>query len=88
MAPPRVSVITDVIMPDLNGPDLVQQLRQVQPSLNVLYITGYANQEILPTEALGAGTDLLNKPFTQRELDLKIDSLLRPQSEGMLCRST
>ena len=81
-------VITDVIMPDLNGPDLVQLLRQVQPSLNVLYITGYANQEILPTEALGAGTDLLNKPFTQRELDLKIDSLLRPQSEGMLCRST
>jgi CheY-like chemotaxis protein len=75
-------LITDVVMPELNGPDLVQKLRQVQPSLRVLYITGYASQQILPTDALGMGTDLLHKPFTQRELDLKIHSLLAPKCEA------
>jgi two-component system, cell cycle sensor histidine kinase and response regulator CckA len=69
-------VVTDVVMPGLNGPDLVQKLRQVQPNLRVLYITGYANQHILSKDALGAGTDLLHKPFTQRELGLKVHSLL------------
>jgi len=75
-------VVTDVVMPELSGPDLVQKLRQVQPNLRVLYITGYANQSVLSKDALGAGTDLLHKPFTQRELGLKIQSLLGFHSEA------
>ncbi len=75
-------VVTDVVMPELNGPDLVQKLRQVQPNLLVLYITGYANQYILSKDALGAGTDLLHKPFTQRELGLKVHSLLCLRSDA------
>ncbi len=75
-------VVTDVVMPELNGPDMVEKMRQVQPNLRVLYITGYANQHILSKDALGAGTDLLHKPFTQRELSLKVHSLLDFRSDA------
>jgi two-component system cell cycle sensor histidine kinase/response regulator CckA len=61
-------LMTDVVMPELSGPDLVSQLRQKQPNLKVVYMTGWAPAELLSVDALGEGIELLRKPFSMSEL--------------------
>jgi two-component system cell cycle sensor histidine kinase/response regulator CckA len=69
-------LLSDVVMPDLSGPDLARQLKEKQPRLKVLYMTGYTREDVLPLDDLDAGTDLLRKPFNQGELNEKIRHLL------------
>ena len=61
-------VVTDVVMPEMGGRQMVEQLRRKRPGLRVLYISGYANDAATRRE-LGAGEEaLLEKPFTARTL--------------------
>lgn len=69
-------LLSDVVMPDISGPDLARRLKEKRPSLKVLYMTGYAREDVLQLDDLDAGTDLLRKPFTQVELNEKIRHLL------------
>lgn len=69
-------LVSDVVMPDVSGPDLARHLRRTRPDLKVLYMTGYAQNQVLPPETLLDGSDLLVKPFTLDELDSKIRNLL------------
>lgn len=59
--PPDV-LVTDVVMPLLSGPELVRRLRAGRPDLAVVLMSGYAGDEIVPTELL-EGTRFLHKPF-------------------------
>jgi PAS domain S-box-containing protein len=68
-------LVTDVVMPELSGPDLARKLKDRQPNLRVLYMTGWAPAEILPSEVLGPGAKLLRKPFDERELKSTIRHL-------------
>jgi nitrogen-specific signal transduction histidine kinase/CheY-like chemotaxis protein len=75
-------LITDVVMPDLNGPELVRVLRRKRPHLKVLFITGYASDAVLPSDYFPVSEfELLRKPFTREELNVKIRNLLgsKPQ---------
>ncbi|HWO57264.1 MAG TPA: ATP-binding protein [bacterium] len=56
-------VITDVIMPGLNGPDVVDRLLLDRPDIRVIYMSGYADIDIVSEKILGAGHTLLQKPF-------------------------
>ena len=69
-------LITDVVMPELNGPDLAQRLRQGRPNLKVLFTTGNAPAQILSAGALREGFELLRKPWTAQELGSTIWHLL------------
>jgi two-component system cell cycle sensor histidine kinase/response regulator CckA len=69
-------LLTDVVMPGLNGPELARQLREKRPDLKVVYVTGWAPAEILPADALGEDSRLLRKPFTTRELNATLRHLL------------
>jgi two-component system cell cycle sensor histidine kinase/response regulator CckA len=69
-------LLTDVVMPELNGPDLARLLKRKRRNLKVLYMTGWAPADILPAAALGKGSELLRKPFTTRELNSTIRHLL------------
>jgi two-component system, cell cycle sensor histidine kinase and response regulator CckA len=66
-------LITDVIMPEMNGPDLAKRLSADHPNLRRLFISGH------PAEAIsqhGVGTNLLCKPFSIAELAAKIQEVL------------
>ncbi len=67
-------VVTDVVMPRLSGPDLVERLRAHRPALRVLYASGYAADRV-PALA-GPDTAFLQKPFTPAELARRVRSLL------------
>jgi two-component system cell cycle sensor histidine kinase/response regulator CckA len=61
-------LVTDIVMPGMSGPALVERLVAGRPHLKVLYITGYAEEAIERQGALPAGGALLEKPFTAQQL--------------------
>jgi CheY-like chemotaxis protein len=74
---PHVSLLfTDVVLGDLNGRVLAERVRRIYPGLPVLYTTGYTRDAIVHQGRLDPDVHLLNKPFTQRDLALKLRELL------------
>ncbi|WP_374524685.1 ATP-binding protein [Sphingopyxis sp.] len=63
-------ILSDVLMPELTGPEMVAQLKQRWPALPVLFVTGYAG-DASEDEAFG-DHDVLRKPFTLAALDQAI----------------
>ena len=73
-------LITDVIMPRLNGRQLVAQLPPERDGLRVLFVSGYSEEAIEHHGVLTPGTELLAKPFTPELLTAKVREILdRPQ---------
>lgn len=66
-------LLTDVVMPGLSGPELVHLVRARWPSIRVLYMSGYADDEI---KDLDQDAGFLQKPFTPSELTAKIADIL------------
>jgi PAS domain S-box-containing protein len=76
-------LVTDIVMPELSGPELVKSLKEKQRNLKVLYMTGWAPADILQAGALGQDAQLLRKPFEERELNAKIQHLLYRSRRGL-----
>jgi CheY-like chemotaxis protein len=72
---PFTLLLTDIIMPRMNGDELAIRLRQSEPALRVLYLTGYCNQLFVEKIALREGEAFLDKPCTVKGL-LEAVSLL------------
>lgn len=75
-AEPVDLLITDVIMPELNGRDLASRLQQNNPALNVLFMSGYPSSVIINRGVLDKEVFLLQKPFSKSELASKIREAL------------
>jgi len=71
-------VITDVVMPGLSGPELVQQLLLARPGVKVLYLSGYAPEAFSVPLATDAHKAFLQKPFTLQTLSRKVREVLGP----------
>jgi two-component system, cell cycle sensor histidine kinase and response regulator CckA len=69
-------MITDVVMPELNGRQLVELVTSRHPHLKVLYISGFTKDAILQRGILKADVPFLEKPFGREELALRIRQLL------------
>jgi hypothetical protein len=61
-------VLSDVVMPGINGPELVQRLRGTWPDLQVLFMSGYAGSDLTDVHQPLATERLLRKPFTPDQL--------------------
>ncbi|HXF96087.1 MAG TPA: ATP-binding protein [Gemmatimonadales bacterium] len=61
-------VVTDVIMPEMGGRDLIQRLTATRPGTRVLFVSGYTDDAIVRHGVLRAGVPFLEKPFTPRAL--------------------
>ena len=69
-------LVTDVILPGMNGRMLAEKLASVRPDTKVLYVSGYTENVIAHRGALYPGTSFLQKPFTKEALSRKIRQLL------------
>ncbi len=69
-------VLTDVIMPGMNGGDLVVHLRHLLPKLAVLFMSGYASDLISRAGVPEPDRSVLHKPFTKRSLLTKVRLVL------------
>ncbi len=75
-------LISDVIMPEMNGRQLAETLQADQPRLRVLYISGYTDDQIAQHGILQPGLDLLEKPFTSDKLARRVREILdRPPNQ-------
>jgi DNA-binding response OmpR family regulator len=69
-------LLTDVIMPGMNGRELAQRILELRPHTKVLYMSGYTENVIGRNGMLDAGIRLLQKPFTLRELKTVVREIL------------
>jgi PAS domain S-box-containing protein len=69
-------ILSDVIMPEMNGVSLVAQLREWYPNIRVLFITGYSEEAVASYGVLVSNTALLLKPFLIPDLAARIRGVL------------
>ncbi|MFO0694064.1 MAG: ATP-binding protein [Polyangiales bacterium] len=69
-------VVTDVVMPDRGGPELVEALRAHRPGLGALFVSGYSAGLPSARDALPPGARLLPKPFTPQALAEEVQKLV------------
>jgi two-component system cell cycle sensor histidine kinase/response regulator CckA len=69
-------VVTDLIMPGMNGRELVQALHQIRPELKALFVSGYTADEITRRGLEDPTIAFLHKPFTAHQLADKVRDLL------------
>jgi two-component system cell cycle sensor histidine kinase/response regulator CckA len=69
-------LLTDTIMPVMNGPELAKRFRSIRPETKVLFMSGYTDKVISYTAALEPGTAFLQKPFTPQTLTHKVHEVL------------
>jgi two-component system cell cycle sensor histidine kinase/response regulator CckA len=72
-------LLTDVVMPEMSGPELAVQLRTTNPALPVLYMSGYTDDVLSAHELAQDATAFLRKPFANAELITAARALLDAQ---------
>jgi signal transduction histidine kinase/CheY-like chemotaxis protein len=75
-AEPIHLLLSDVIMPESDGPPLLDRLLKEHPAARVLYMSGYADEAIVRHGVLVEGTPFLQKPFTPQVLRRKVRDVL------------
>jgi CheY-like chemotaxis protein len=69
-------VLTDVVMPGLNGRELSERLASTQPGLPVLFMSGYTDDDVLARSLLPEEAPFIQKPFGPDELVAKVRTML------------
>ncbi len=69
-------LLTDVVMPDMNGKELADRIQKVKPELKCLYMSGYTSDIIARQGILEEGVKFISKPFSVQDLATKIREVL------------
>ncbi len=69
-------LLTDVVLPQMDGKSLFNLLSHTRPEMKVLYMSGYTDEAIVQHGVLERGVPLLQKPFTVDKLAIKIREVL------------
>jgi PAS domain S-box-containing protein len=69
-------LLTDVIMPNMNGAVLAERLKAFHPGMGILFMSGYTDNVFLPGGLLEPGAKFLQKPFAQADMLQKVKELL------------
>jgi YesN/AraC family two-component response regulator len=76
--------MTDVVMPDMNGRELEQQIKKINPKIKCLFMSGYTANVISKYGVLDNDVHFLQKPFTLKDLAIKIRGTLDQKLEGQM----
>ncbi len=69
-------LLTDVLLPGKSGPELAGQVREKQPGMKILYVSGYSKRAVVDQEVSRKGAEFLRKPFSLDELVVKVRKVL------------
>jgi PAS domain S-box-containing protein len=76
-------ILTDVVMPEMSGPQLAEQLLSLHPQIKVLYMSGYTDNAIVHHGVLKDGVNYIQKPFTIDGLARKMREVLDKDSKSI-----
>jgi len=74
-------VVSDVVMPEMDGPTLLSELRKVHPNLKIIFVSGYAEEAFEKHLAAGEKFTFLPKPFSLKQLVTKVKEVLENADE-------
>jgi CheY-like chemotaxis protein len=69
-------LMTDVVMPELNGKDLAEQITMLFPNIRIFFMSGYTADVIAHRGVLDAGVAFIQKPFSMTDLMVKVREVL------------
>ncbi|GAA0553498.1 PAS domain S-box-containing protein [Rhizomicrobium palustre] len=69
-------VITDVVMPNMDGPTLVRQVKRIRPDMQVIFMSGYAEEAFRRNDEKAEDLHFLPKPFGLKQLAAKVKEVL------------
>jgi YesN/AraC family two-component response regulator len=69
-------MITDVVMPEMNGRLLVERISEMRPDMKFLYVSGYASDMLFRKDLTEKEINFIHKPFRIRDIALKIRAIL------------
>ena len=72
-------LMTDIVMPRINGRELAQILEYKRPEMHVLYMSGYTGQALDSSWDLAEGSFFIAKPFSRNDLAQKLKEALAPE---------
>jgi PAS domain S-box-containing protein len=76
-------LVTDVVMPEMGGPELAERMVELRPAMRVLFMSGYTNDEVLQKGIDGRSLAFIQKPFASDEFLRKVREVLdSPQDAG------
>jgi two-component system, cell cycle sensor histidine kinase and response regulator CckA len=75
-------LLTDVIMPEMNGRILAEKLQAKRPELKCLFMSGYTADIISKHGVLDAGVSFIQKPFDKIQLAAKVRQVLKDGRSG------
>jgi CheY-like chemotaxis protein len=75
-------LLTDVVMPNMNGAVLAERLKALHPGMGILFMSGYTDNVFLPGGLLEPGAKFLQKPFAQADLLQKVKELLESRARS------
>ena len=70
-------LLTDIVMPEMNGRDLAERLQALYPRMKILFMSGYTNTVIADRGVLDEGVNFIQKLFSFKGLGIKIREALR-----------
>jgi CheY-like chemotaxis protein len=73
-------LLSDVVMPDMKGPELARRLLELRPGVPVLFMSGYTANIALTHGVPAGGATLLTKPFTCADLEARLSEALARDS--------
>lgn len=75
-------MVTDLVMPEINGRRLAERMATVRPNMRVLYMSGHTASVVAPLGILEPGVAFLQKPFSPDMLARRIREVLDSPKEG------
>jgi len=69
-------LISDIIMPEMSGPELVNELRKLQPDIKALFISGNTDKNFIQEQSSNSNVNFLQKPFTYDSIISKVREIL------------
>ncbi|MBV9074659.1 MAG: response regulator [Acidobacteria bacterium] len=69
-------VLSDVVMPKMNGPEVVKKVKEIRPEIAAIFMSGYADEAIIRRGQAHSGASFLQKPFTSSDLRDKVREVL------------
>jgi CheY-like chemotaxis protein len=74
-------LLTDIIMPVMNGDEMAKRIRQIRPGIKTLYMSGYAADVVARRGMLEPGAMFLQKPFTLRTIADKVTEAMEATTD-------